>query len=269
MYLQIDGIDYYAYTAAHAINPTFETIIFVHGTSMDHSVWALQSRYFAYHGYNILAIDLPGHGQSDGDALNRIEDYAAWLVKIMQQADGQCFHLVGHSMGALICLEAAAQYAQSTPTLCSLSLVGFSYPMTVTPVLLDAARDNPTEAYSMMTQWSHTSAIGGEPNPGFWSAGSQMSMMENSRPGTVFTDLTACNNYQGGPEAIEKTSCPMLFISGVQDKMAPAKLARKEADNNPNAEIVMLPRCGHSIMSENPDGVRDSLRHFITKSKND
>lgn len=267
MFIPIDGQDYYAYTAARSINPDFETIVFVHGTAMDHTVWALQSRYFAYHGYNILALDLPGHGQSGGTPQDKIESYAAWLLKILGQSKARCFHLVGHSMGALICLEAAAQYGESSPPLNSLSLVGFSYPMTVTPKLLDAARDNPTEAYAMMTQWSHTSAIGGEPNPGFWSAGSQMSMMENSRPGAVFTDLTACNNYQAGQQAVSNTGCPILFVSGVQDKMAPAKLALKEADNNPNAEIVMLPRCGHSIMSENPDGVRDSLRQFIQKHK--
>ncbi|MGI9319450.1 MAG: alpha/beta fold hydrolase [bacterium] len=265
MFVQIDGIDYYAYTAAKPIDPNFETIVFIHGTAMDHTVWALQSRYFAYHGYNILALDLPGHGQSAGQAMDRIDDYAAWLVELMQHSPGSGFHLIGHSMGALICLEAAAQYGQSIPVLNSLSLVGFSYPMAVTPKLLGAAKDNPTDAYAMMTQWSHTSTVGGEPNPGFWSAGSQMSMMENSRPGAVFTDLTACNNYHSGPEAIAKTGCPILFISGAQDKMAPAKLARKEADINPNAEIVTLPRCGHSIMAENPDGVRNALRQFIAQ----
>ena len=137
--------------------------------------------------------------------------------------------------------------------------------MAVTPVLLDAAQNNPSAAYSMMTQWSHTSPIGGEPNPGFWSSGSQMSMMENSRPGAVFTDLTACNNYQNGPGAMEAVRCPMLFISGVLDKMAPCKLAKQQADANDNASINMLENCGHSIMSENPDGVRDSLRQFITQ----
>ena len=265
MFIEIDGEEFYAYTAAHQIDADLETIVFVHGTAMDHTVWALQSRYFAYHGYNILAIDLPGHGQSGSDAMADISGYAGWLVKILQHSEGRAIHLVGHSMGALICLEAAAKCSQSNLPLKSLSLVGFSYPMSVTPKLLDAARDNPSEAYAMMTQWSHTSAIGGEPNPGFWSTGSQMSMMENSRSGAVFTDLTACNDYDGGQEAMAKVACPMLFLSGIQDKMAPAKLARQEADKNPNAEIVLLPRCGHSIMSENPDGVREALRDFISK----
>jgi len=263
MQIKQDGNEYYAYTASHAPDEDRETVVFIHGTAMDHSVWAQQSRYFAYHKYNILALDLPGHGLSGSTPMDTIEGYAEWLVNILGKSTGTCFHLVGHSMGALIALQACAQYVGKKPPVASLSLVGFSYPMTVTPKLLDAAENNPGDAYAMMTQWSHTSPIGGEPNPGFWSAGSQMSMMENSQPGAVFIDLTACNTYQGGPAAFGDTQCPILFISGTLDKMAPSKLAKIEADRNPNAEITMLPHCGHSIMSENPDGVRDELRRFI------
>lgn len=259
-------LSFYAYTANHAPVPDRETVVFVHGTAMDHSVWALQSRYFAYHGYNILALDLPGHGLSDGEPMDRIEDYSSWLADIMARSIGRRLHLVGHSMGALICLHAAAQATDALPPVGSLTLVGFSFPMTVSPQLLDAARNNPSAAYSMMTQWSHTSPVGGEPNPGFWSAGSQMSMMENSRPGAVYSDLSACNAYAGADQAFTAVQCPILFISGVLDRMAPCKLARQQADARENARIVMLPRCGHSIMSENPDGVRDALRDFIQGS---
>ncbi len=269
MYIEIENTQYYAYTASRTLDPAKETVVFVHGTAMDHSVWALQSRYFAYHNYNILALNLPGHGQSDGEPIETIEGYASWLVKILKQTKSPCFHLVGHSMGALIVLEAAGQYGDATPSIASLSLVGFSYPMAVSPALLDAAENRPSEAYEMMTQWSHTSSLGGEPNPGFWSAGGQMSMMENSRPGAVYTDLVACNTYQNASVAFESFSSPILFISGVLDKMAPAKLAMVEAEKNQSAEIVMLPRCGHSIMSENPDGVRDALNDFIHRHQAD
>ena len=262
MQIHQNGVDYYAYTASHEPANDRETVVFVHGTAMDHTVWALQSRYFAYHGYNILALDLPGHGLSGGDPMDTIEVYAAWLRDILAGSIGTRVHLVGHSMGALICLEAAS-VAETEPSVASLSLVGFSYPMTVSPQLLDAARDDPQSAYAMMTQWSHTSSIGGEPNPGFWSAGSQMSMMSNSRPGAVFTDLTACNQYAGAEAAFAALKCPILFISGVLDKMAPSKLAKKQAEQTEHARIIMLPDCGHSIMSENPDGVREALRDFI------
>ena len=259
----IDESEFYVYSASHEPDPARETIAFIHGTAMDHTVWALQSRYFAYHGFNVVALDLPGHGLSDGTAMDTIAAYADWTNELLAMCPGKGMHLVGHSMGALIALEAAARYLDADKPLLSLSLVGFSYPMAVSDALLDAAKNEPSKAYAMMTQWSHTSPIGGEPNPGFWSSGSQMSMMENSRPGTVYTDLVACNNYQEGPQGFEKVACPILFISGVQDKMAPCKLARQQAGKSDNAEIVMIPNCGHSIMSESPDEVRDALARHI------
>lgn len=263
MYLTEQGVDYYAYTASRSPRDDADTVVFVHGTAMDHTVWVLQSRYFAYHDRDILALDLPGHGLSGGEPLNSIEGYGDWLVAILRQVPGRRIHLVGHSMGALICLQAAAQAAALEIDIATLSLVGFAYPMHVATPLLEAARDRPSEAYAMMTQWSHASPIGGEPNPGFWSPGGQMALMENSHPGAVFTDLTACNSYAGAEAAFAAVPCPVLFISGTQDRMAPARLAKQQADANPNATIIMLPECGHNLMSENPDGVRDALRDFM------
>ena len=271
MYIQLSGAQssatYYAYTGAHDLASDLESVVFVHGAAMDHTVWAHQSRYFAYHNYNVLAIDLPAHKFSQGGLLPSIERMAAWLNQMIDQTAGAAFHIVGHSMGALIALEAAANFNHPDAGLNSLSLIGFSYPMSVTPQLMDAAQHNPSEAYSMMTQWSHASAIGGEPVPGFWSAGMQLSMMENSTAGSVHTDLTACDNYKNGEAAFAAITCPILFVSGMCDKMAPAKLAKAQADNNERAEIILLPDCGHSIMSESPNGVLDELKRFIGARK--
>ncbi len=307
MLIKLDNIDYYAYTANHAPVVGQDTVVFVHGAAMDHSVWAHQSRYFAYHGYNVAAVDLPGHNLSGGELLGDIPAMGRWLADIIDAIIGvECdaeldaehdaehdntpaVHLVGHSMGALIALEAAAgvsrssdvsqppdanpssganpssalpRSAQSNP-LKSLTLVGFSYPMAVTPQLLAAARDDPSAACAMMTQWSHASKIGGEPVPGFWSPGMQMSMLENSAPGAILADLSACNQYTGGERAFAATHCPTLFICGRLDKMAPAKLAQAHADQNDHAEIVFIPDCGHSLLSESPDGVLQELKRFI------
>ncbi len=263
MYITIHNTDYYAYTGTHEPNENRETVVFLHGASMDHTVWSHQSRYFAYHGYNVAALDLPGHKFSQGSLLSRVEDMAQWLNAMVEMIPSAGIHLVGHSMGALVVLQAAADFNHAKHKLNTLSLVGFSYPMSVTPQLMEAARDNPEQAYSMMTGWSHTSRIGGEPVPGFWSAGMQMSMMKNSPKGSIHCNLQACDNYRNGEAAFEKVTCPILFISGQRDKMAPAKLAKIEADRNQLAEIIMLPDCGHNIMSESPDGVLHALTGFI------
>jgi len=139
--------------------------------------------------------------------------------------------------------------------------------MTVAPVLLDAARDDPPAAYSMMTQWSFASKLGGEPVPGFWSPGMQFSMMTNSRPGALFADLTACNNYAAGEDAFTRIDCPVLFLCGQRDRMAPAKLAQKHADANAGANIVLLPDCGHSLLSEAPHALLRELKLFIDRHR--
>ena len=190
-----------------------------------------------------------------------------WVNQIVNNSVGKAYHIVGHSMGALVALEAAAGYNCPHAKLNSLTLVGFSYPMAVAPVLMDAGENNPSAAYSMMTQWSHNSRLGGEPVPGFWSPGMQMSMMENLDPKAVWAGLHACHHYQNGEKAFDKVKCPTLFICGVRDKMAPAKLAKKHVENNAQAEIVMLPNCGHALMAESPDGVLAELKRFIYRYK--
>ena len=293
MYIKINETNYYAYTGTHEFDAAKETLVFLHGACMDHSVWSQQSRYFAYHGYNVIALDLPGHNFSDGELLTTVEAMSAWLMQII---DALCdsavhlpvhlpVHLIGHSMGALVALQTAANYGANYSdggagvSVKSLSLIGFSYPMGVTPQLMDAAKNNPSKAYSMMTQWSHTSKIGGEPIPGFWSAGMQKSMMENSADGAIVADLQACNHYCAGESALNGVDCPILWLSGAQDKMAPAqglatllkasggqrKLAA-EAERNDRAEIILIQNCGHNVMSESPDGVLDALKTFIGKN---
>src|SRR4249919_1633813 len=92
----------FAYTAAHELDSTKPTMVFVHGAGLDHSLFGLQSRYFGYHGWNVLAVDLPGHGRSAGPALASVAAMAEWVLKAVK---AEKFSLVGHSMGALIALE--------------------------------------------------------------------------------------------------------------------------------------------------------------------
>ncbi|MGR3984611.1 MAG: alpha/beta hydrolase [Gammaproteobacteria bacterium] len=257
----------YAYTAGHAPQAARDTIVFVHGAAMEHSVWSHQSRYFAYHNYNVFALDLPGHGRANGSAFDDIGELAVWLGGVIAGARGRGFHLVGHSMGALIALEAAARFAHKSAPLRSLSLVGFSYPMAVSDALLEAARERPLDACAMMTQWSHASKLGGEPVPGFWSPGMQFSMMSGSRDGALLADLRACHAYAGGEDAFARVTCPVLFLCGRRDRMAPARLAAAHAAKNENAEIVFLERCGHNILSEAPHGALRALQRHIRSAE--
>ena len=262
MQLTVDAAPVYAYTGTHAFDRTRPTIVFVHGAANDHSVWALQSRYFAHHGRNALAVDLPGHGRSGGAALASIEAIADWLASLLDVLEADRAALVGHSMGALGALAAAARQPSRVR---SLALLGPAAPMLVSDVLLDAARAGDHLAYELMTSWtfSAVSHLGGNRQPGHWMTNHALRLMERSRPGVLHADLNACHTYSNGLAAAAAVGCPTLLIFGQRDLMVPPKNARPLLDAIAHKRTVTISECGHSMMAEAPDQVLDALREFL------
>jgi pimeloyl-ACP methyl ester carboxylesterase len=263
MKLDVRGTPIYAYTGARALDPALPTIVFVHGAANDHSVWALQSRYFAHHGCNVLAIDLPGHGRSGGDALTSVEAIADWLPALLDACAISRAALVGHSLGSLAALAAAARHPDRVTRI---ALLGPSVPMPVSDVLLAAAAANDHVAYELINGWSYSAGkqLGGNPFPGMWMTGTGMRLMERTRPGVLSTDLVACNAYAEGLGAAARVRCPALAVLGARDLMAPPKSAQPLLATLPDVHTVMLPDCGHAMMAEMPDAVLDALRAFLT-----
>jgi len=260
--VQVAGSDVYAYTGSRPFDAALPTIVFVHGAANDHSVWALQSRYFAHHGRNVLAVDLPGHGRSGGDALPSVEAIADWLPALLDAAGVPAAALIGHSLGALAVLAAAArQPARVT----RIVLLGPAVPMPVSDVLLNAAKANDHVAYELINGWSHSPGkqLGGSPVPGMWLMGSGMRLMERTRPGVLYTDLAACHTYADGLIAAAAVRCPALLILGARDLMAPPKGAPALIAALADARVVTLPDCGHALMAEQPDAVLDALAAFL------
>ena len=109
MMIKVNGHQTYIYTGTKAFVPEQPTIAFVHGNGLDHTVWQLQSRYFAHHGKNVLAVDLPGHGRSEGAPLTTIAAMGDWVVDVLGALDIEQVAVVGHSMGSLVSLEVAAR----------------------------------------------------------------------------------------------------------------------------------------------------------------
>ena len=262
MFLQVNGHRTYAYTGNHALDASLPTVIFIHGAANDHSVWALQSRYFAYHQHNVLAVDLPGHGKSAGNALNDVAALADWVKALLDAGGIERAAIVGHSMGSLIGLEAAARYPAS---ITSLALIGTAIPMPVSDALLKSSAANDHAAYEMINIFAHSprAQIGGNRLPGAWMMGNSMRLMERSANGVLHADFTACNSYRGGLDAAKKIQCPVLLVLGQRDLMTPPRAAREAAENFRNGRTVLLDGTGHSLMSEQPDAVLDALIEFL------
>jgi pimeloyl-ACP methyl ester carboxylesterase len=262
MRIEVGGHEVYAYTGARAPEPAQPAVVFVHGAGNDHSVWALQSRYFAHHGRNALAVDLPGHGRSTGSAFASVEAIADWIPALLDAAGIGAATLVGHSMGALAALECAARHPDRVARV---ALLGPAAPMAVADVLLDAARRDDHVAFELITGWSYSAGkqLGGSTMPGMWLTGNAMRLLERTHPGVLYTDLVACSAYAGALAAAAKLRCPVLAIVGARDIMAPPRNARDLIAALRDARVVELPDCGHAMMAEQPDAVLDALRVFV------
>ena len=262
MRVAVAGHEVYAYTGSRVLEPALPAIVFLHGAGNDHSVWALQSRYFAHHGRNALAVDLPGHGRSAGSALASVEALAEWIPALLDAAGIAVATLVGHSMGALVALECAARHPGRVTRV---ALLGPAAPMAVGDVLLDAAKRDDHVAFELITGWSFSAGkqLGGNTMPGVWLTGNALRLLERTPPGVLYTDLAACNAYAGAVAAATKLGCASLVIVGARDIMAPAKNAGDLIDALREAHVVELADCGHSMMAEQPDAVLDALRAFV------
>jgi pimeloyl-ACP methyl ester carboxylesterase len=259
----------YAYTGGKPFDAARPTVVFVHGAQHDHSVWILQSRYLAHHGYSVLALDLPGHMRSAGPALESVEAIADRITEALRAANVARMLVVGHSMGSLIALELARRLPEAVR---GVALVATAFPMRVADPLLNATRESPREAMDMINVWSHSPSIEGfdrkpsNPAPGFSNIWQNLRLMQRIHQrdgaGVLPVDFAACNRYAGGLEAAAALQCPALFVLGAADAMTPPRAAKTLIDACRDPQVVTLPGAGHSLMAENPDGVRNALVRF-------
>jgi pimeloyl-ACP methyl ester carboxylesterase len=262
MQFTVDGLPAFAATGGRAPKPGQPSVVFVHGAGMDHTVWTLQARWFAHHGRNVFALDLPGHGRSAGAAAGAIGAQAEWLLRFLDAAGLAQAALVGHSMGALVALAAAARAPQRV---WALALLGAAPAMKVHPDLLAAARAGDHAAIDLVSSWGlgRRAHLGGAAPPGTWMLGGATRLLERDRAGALAADLAACDAWDGAPAAAAAVRCPTLLLAGTLDRMTPAKGARELAARIEGARFVELAGCGHMMMIERPDATLDALAEVV------
>jgi pimeloyl-ACP methyl ester carboxylesterase len=260
--LTINGDNVYIATGNRPYDRLKQTVVFVHGTGQDHSIWVLPTRYFVRHDRNVLAVDLPGHGRSGGAPLKNVEAMADWLVEVLDATGISSAAVVGHSLGSLVAIAFAARHPQRVR---AIALVGTTVPMPVSDVLLEKAKENKHEAIEMLNFWGFSKAaqLGGNATPGNWMLGGGLRLMEKARPGVIYADLVACNGYLDGMEHAKSVECPALLILGERDMLTPVRSAMRLADALPNAERVVLEGSGHALLAERPDTVLDQLIRVV------
>lgn len=262
MELTVAGQRVHAGTGGRAFDPDLPLVVFLHGAGLDHTVWALPARYFAHRDQAVLAVDLPGHGKSEGAALTSIAALADWVVTLLDEVGAGKAALVGHSMGALVALDAAARHGGRVR---ALAFLGAAPKMPVHPDLLAAAEADAPLAFDLMTSWGFGPAgrLGGARVPGAWLMGGGARLLERVKPGVLHADLAACAAYAGGLDAAAKVTCPALVIMGAEDRMTPARAGAKLAAAIPGASQVVIPGCGHMMLAEKPDETLDALKTIL------
>jgi pimeloyl-ACP methyl ester carboxylesterase len=259
MQLSVDGVETFVATGGRPFDKLLPAMVLLHGAGFDHSTWALHSRWFAHHGYSVLAPDLPGHGRSSGKPLPTIADMADWTAALLDATGARQARLVGHSMGSLIALETAARHPDRVS---GLSLIGTAATMTVGPDLLKAAEANDPSAIDMVSIWGLglKAELGGSLAPGLWMHQGAQRVLQRCAPGVLHSDLDACNNYQNALAAAALIKVPATLILGERDMMTPAKAGKALAAAMPHARTVVLPAAGHMMMIEQPDELLAALK---------
>jgi pimeloyl-ACP methyl ester carboxylesterase len=270
MDIVVNGAKTYCYTGGKPFDKAKPTVVFIHGVVSDHSVWILQTRYLANHGWNVLAVDLPGHCKSEGEAPSSVEEAADFVAALLDAAGVQKAALVGHSWGSLIALEAASRLKDR---ITHLVLVGTAAPMKVSAALLDASLNEPEKAIRMINVFSRNtlapppSALG----PGTWVYGTFIALnrrvlRSNPNVNVFHRGFKACDSYANGENAIAQVTCPILFLLGAQDQMTMAKAAQPLVDKARQSgkafKVTYLP-LGHHQMTETPDETLFAIRDFL------
>ncbi len=262
MQFRIDGHSVFAATGGRSHEPGRPLALFVHGAGLDHTVWALQSRWLAFHGWNVLALDLPGHGRSEGPPLRSVGELSKWIAALIVAAGVESATLIGHSMGSLIALDAAGRYPERVR---SMVLIGAAGAMPVHPELLSAAAGNDHSAIDMVNLWGFgfAAGLGGNRAPGVWMLGAGERTLERAGPGVLHNDLTACNEYRDGAAVAAKVAAPTLLICGERDLMTPLKGGRALAALIPGAALIALSGAGHMLMAERPIDVVEAIASHL------
>ena len=262
MKILVDGVSAYCYTNNREIDPNKNSVVFVHGSGMDHTVWTLFSRHFARHGRNVIAVDMPGHGRSDGDPLDSIEGMTDWVIAVLDELGIAEAAVAGHSMGSLIALDGAARHPDRVR---AIALVGSIAPMPVSDAILDACAANDPVAFNMLTEYGYSKRhlYGGNSNPGMWMVGSTLRLYERSRPLVLHNDMSACNAYSVGLERAAAVRCPVLMVLGKEDRLTPVRGTLPLQQALPDPRVVVLEGAGHTLMAEAPNLLLDALREFL------
>jgi pimeloyl-ACP methyl ester carboxylesterase len=232
-----------------------QSLVFIAGSGGDHTAWLNQYAQLKEQ-YNIIAVDLPGHGRSEGGGEKHVPDYCVWIKNLL---DVLCLNeaiLVGHSLGAAIALQFAVSHPEA---IAGIVCLGGGMKMPVNPFMLEFLKTNPPEIPAEIVDMMCKFSLAKE-NRSQFSAVLQKSISQ-SKVDILYGDLSACNELDLTEEA-KKIKVPALIVCGAEDKMTPPDLSRALAANIKGSSLEIIAGAGHMVMLEQPAELERALNKF-------
>lgn len=245
-------IYYFAHEAEDQVKKR-PPVILIHGAGGTHLSWPPQIRRMA--DERIYALDLPGHGKSEGVGRQSIDEYVADVIVFMQKLKLRAAVVVGISMGSAIAITLALKYPKKV---LGLGLLGSGSKLRVASSILETA-GNPNTFESAVEMINESCFSANAPQNLLQLSKQQMLEM---RPPALLGDFLACNEFDVTSQ-LDKIDAPTLIICGAEDKMTPLKYSELLRDRIANSHLHVVDNAGHMVMAEQPDAVAELLKQFI------
>lgn len=231
------------------------TLVMIHGAGGRSQTWQGQIHPLK-DSLNTLALDLPGHGKTDGQGKKRVDAYAHWLCEVLDVLFQEPVFLMGHSMGGAIIQETALLYPK---LLKGIILAGTGPRLQVAPMFLEGLLNKFEETVDLIISYGYSSGA----KRSMLREGAKL--MKEAGAKVVHDDFVACDRFDRRKD-IGNINLPCLIICGEKDKLTPLSLSRVLHESIRGSTLEVLPSAGHYAMIESHKEFNQRVRHFILES---
>lgn len=246
------GISYF-FHEAEDVPARRPPLILIHGAGGNYLSWPPQIRRLE--GERVYALDLPGHGQSDGLGRHSIEEYAADVFSFMKELKIRSAVLCGVSMGSAVALMLALKHPSRAV---GLGLIGGGAKLPVSQKLLEMTANNNT--FEAAVDCVNEGCFSAHASPAL--APLSKKQMMDIRPPVLQGDFLACDEFDVVAK-LDGFDLPALIVCGEEDRMTPVKFSELLHARMQHSQLHIIEKAGHMVMLEAPDTVAGLLKAFL------
>jgi pimeloyl-ACP methyl ester carboxylesterase len=254
--LQSSGKQIGYVTGSGGIRKGLRTLVFVHGSGGSYLLWNYQRRFFE-NSHNVVAVDLPGHGEAGSDGEDSIGAYAGHLLNLVRALPGDVFCLIGHSLGGAIIQEFTLLYPQHVE---ALVLVGTGARLRVLPEILKGIQGRFEETVRSICDYAFSKKTSRD------LIEKGIETMLQARPGVLYGDFAACDRFDI-MDQVGTIRVPTLVVCGGDDMLTPPKYSQFLAEKITGARLEIIDGAGHMVMIEKPGDFNSSVMEFLQTLK--